>query len=95
MNYKILDENNKQEVVALFTSTFSSSEGEGEGKIIGNLASELFSNIDNNEIIYESTEKRDTTSSGTPYTGCSGTYIFAWEMIDNETKSEIGGFRRR
>lgn len=51
MNYKILDKNNKQEVVTLFTSTFSSSEGEEEGKIIGNLASELSSNTNNKEII--------------------------------------------
>lgn len=51
MNYKILDKNNKQDVVALFTSTFSSSEGEEEGKIIGNLASKLSSNTDNNGII--------------------------------------------
>ena len=50
MDYKILDENNKQEVVALFTSTFSSSEGE-EGKIIGNLVSKLSSNTNDKEII--------------------------------------------
>ncbi len=51
MNYKILNNNSKQEVVALFTSTFSTSEGEEEGKIIGNLASELSSSTDNKEII--------------------------------------------
>jgi len=51
MNFKILDKNNKREVVALFTETFSSSEGEEEGKIIGNLASELSTNTNNKEII--------------------------------------------
>lgn len=51
MNFKILDNHNKQEVVALFTETFSSSEGEEEGKIIGNLASKLSSNTNNKEII--------------------------------------------
>ena len=51
MNFKILDKNNKQEVVALFTETFSSSEGEEEGKILGNLTSKLSTNINNKEII--------------------------------------------
>jgi len=51
MNFKILDKNNKQEVVALFTETFSSSEGEEEGRIIGNLASNLSTNTNNKEII--------------------------------------------
>jgi len=51
MNFKILDKNNKQEVVTLFTDTFSSSEGEEEGRIIGNLASKLSTNINNKEII--------------------------------------------
>ena len=35
----------------LFTAVFSSSEGEEEGKLIGTLASELCSNIDDNQII--------------------------------------------
>jgi len=43
MSFKILDKNNNQEVVAFFTPTVSSSEGEEEGKIIGDLASELSS----------------------------------------------------
>lgn len=51
MNYKILDKNSKEEVVILFTSVFSSSEGEKEGELIGNLASELSSRTDNQEII--------------------------------------------
>lgn len=51
MNFKILDKNNKQEVVALFTESFSSSEGEEEGRIIGNLASKLSANTNNKEII--------------------------------------------
>ena len=51
MKYKILDKNSKTEVTSLFTFVFTSSEGEKEGKLIGSLASELSSNIDNEEII--------------------------------------------
>lgn len=51
MNYKILDKNSKEEVASLFTSVFSSSEGKKKGMLIGDLASELSSKIDNEEII--------------------------------------------
>ena len=51
MNYKTLDKNSKTELTILFTSAFSSSEGKEEGELIGNLASALSSNIDNEEII--------------------------------------------
>lgn len=51
MNHKILDNNNQKEVTNLFTSVFTLSEGEKEGKLIGGLTSELSSNIDNQEII--------------------------------------------
>jgi hypothetical protein len=51
MNYHILDKSNQKEVAALFTSVFTSSEGESEGILIGNLSSELASSIDNEEII--------------------------------------------
>ena len=51
MNYKILDKNSKEEVARLFTSVFSSSEGEKEGGLIGNLASGLASRADNQGII--------------------------------------------
>jgi len=51
MNYQILDKNSKEEVTGLFTTAFSDSEGEKEGKLIGNLAAELSSSIDNKEII--------------------------------------------
>jgi predicted N-acetyltransferase YhbS len=51
MNYEILDKNSKEEVASLFTTVFSSSEGEKEGELIGNLASELSSRADNQEII--------------------------------------------
>jgi putative acetyltransferase len=50
MKYKTLDKNSETEVASLFTSVFTFSEGEEEGKLIGNLASELSSNIDNEEI---------------------------------------------
>ncbi|MEE4261777.1 MAG: GNAT family N-acetyltransferase [Desulfobacteraceae bacterium] len=51
MNFKILDKNRKEEVAGLFTSVFSSAEGEKEGRLIGSLAAELSANIDNEEII--------------------------------------------
>jgi putative acetyltransferase len=51
MNYTILDKNSQEEVAQLFTSVFSSSEGEEEGRLIGGLSSELCSNIDNEEIV--------------------------------------------
>jgi putative acetyltransferase len=51
MNFRILDDSNKDEVASLFTSAFSSSEGEQEGKLVGSLASALATRIDNQEII--------------------------------------------
>lgn len=51
MNFKILGKSNQQEVVALFTETFSSSEGEEEGRKIGNLVSRLIANTNNKEIV--------------------------------------------
>lgn len=51
MNFRILDKESKEEVASLFTSVFSSSEGEQEGRRIGSLASALAARIDNQEII--------------------------------------------
>jgi putative acetyltransferase len=51
MEFKILDNNNKEEVASLFTSVFSSSEGGHEGKLIGSLASALAARTDNQETI--------------------------------------------
>jgi len=51
MNQKILDKNSQEEVSSLFTSVFTASEGEKEGRLIGNLASELSSGTDNQEIV--------------------------------------------
>lgn len=51
MNHKILDKNSQNEVTNLFTSVFTLSEGEKEGRLIGNLASELSSGTDNQEIV--------------------------------------------
>ena len=48
---KILKRNGTTEVANLFRSVFSSSEGEQEGILIGNLAFELCANIDDQEII--------------------------------------------
>lgn len=50
MNHKNLDKKNQEEVASLFTSVFTASEGEKEGRLIGNLASELSLGIDNREI---------------------------------------------
>ncbi|PKD43368.1 GNAT family N-acetyltransferase [Rhodohalobacter barkolensis] len=51
MNHKVLNKNSRKEVTNLFRSAFSDSEGESEGRLIGNLVSELCLNIDNQEII--------------------------------------------
>ena len=51
MIHRILDKSKQKEVEELFTSVFTSSEGEKEGKLIGNLSSQLALNIDNKEII--------------------------------------------
>ena len=51
MNHKILDKNSQEKVTGLFTSVFTASEGEKEGRLIGNLASELSSGTDNQEIV--------------------------------------------
>ncbi|MES9937926.1 MAG: N-acetyltransferase [Sedimenticola sp.] len=51
MIHKILDKTNLDAVTELFTSVFTLSEGENEGELIGGLASELCSDVDNEEII--------------------------------------------
>ena len=51
MNYQTLDKTKQKEIEELFTSVFTSSEGEKEGILIGNLSSELASSIDNEERI--------------------------------------------
>ena len=51
MIHRILDKSKQNEVEELFTSVFTSSEGEKEGVLIGNLSSELASSIDNEETI--------------------------------------------
>lgn len=51
MDYKILDTSLKKAISDLFTAVFTSSEGEKEGRLIGNLALELASRIDNEDII--------------------------------------------
>lgn len=51
MNFRILDKNCREEVASLFTSAFSSTEGEQEGRLIGKLASALAARTDNQEII--------------------------------------------
>lgn len=51
MNYKLLDKKYSQEIINIFTSVFTVTEGEEEGKLIGDLASKLSTRIDNQEII--------------------------------------------
>jgi len=51
MNYQTLDKTKQKEIAGLFTSVFTSSEGEKEGALIGNLSSELASSTDNKETI--------------------------------------------
>ncbi len=50
MVHRVLDKSKHGEIAELFTSVFISSEGEKEGRLIGELSSQLASNIDNNEI---------------------------------------------
>jgi len=51
MNFTFLDNKSKKEVTALFASVFATSEGENEGKIIGNLVAELSSSIDDEQVL--------------------------------------------
>lgn len=51
MNFRILGTGHSQEVTNLFTSVFSSSEGNDEGQVIGALASALAARTDNQEVI--------------------------------------------
>jgi predicted N-acetyltransferase YhbS len=51
MNYQTIDKSKQKEVTDLFTSVFTSSEGEKEGMLIGNLSSKLASSTDNEETI--------------------------------------------
>ena len=51
MTHKVRDQHSHEEITRLFTSVFTASEGNEEGRLIGNLASELSLEIDNQEII--------------------------------------------
>lgn len=51
MIYQILNPSNQAAITELFSAVFTVSEGEKEGKLVGGLASELSSTIDNNETI--------------------------------------------
>lgn len=51
MHHKLLDANNSLEIINIFTSVFTASEGEKEGKLIGSLVSELSLRIDDQQII--------------------------------------------
>mgnify|MGYP001826468253 CR=1 FL=1 len=51
MNHTILDKNSQEEVTSLFTSVFTASAGEKEGRLIGDLASKLSARTDDQEII--------------------------------------------
>jgi putative acetyltransferase len=46
MMHCVLDRSKQKEIEQLFTSVFTSSEGEEEGKLIGALSSQLASNIE-------------------------------------------------
>jgi len=50
MNISTLDENQSQEVINLFIKTFSDSEGQEEGKLIGCLVAELISTTDKHDL---------------------------------------------
>lgn len=50
MKYAKYSESDRQEVEALFTRTFSDSEGEAEGRLIGHLVHDLMSGADTNDL---------------------------------------------
>lgn len=60
MIHRILDKSKRKEVEELFTAVFTSSEGEEEGKRIGNLSSQLASGIDDREIICYGVYEKET-----------------------------------
>jgi len=60
MNHKILDKKSRQEITDLFTSSFTASEGDKEGRLVGKLALELSSGIDNQNIICFGTVEEET-----------------------------------
>lgn len=51
ITFKYIGKNNKDEVKNLFMSVFNASEGQEEGKLISNLASQLCCAINNEEIV--------------------------------------------
>ncbi|MCW8864793.1 MAG: N-acetyltransferase [Colwellia sp.] len=51
MNLSAFNSNQSQEVIELFTTVFSNSEGEKEGALIGKLVSELITTTDAQEIL--------------------------------------------
>jgi putative acetyltransferase len=51
MNFEVIDHTSQDQVTRLFTSAFSSSEGEKEGALIGGLAHALAARIDDQEVI--------------------------------------------
>ena len=50
MGFSVYDPSQSQEIIDLFTSVFSDSEGESEGLLIGNLVSELIKTTDTQEL---------------------------------------------
>ncbi len=51
MNIKIIDKTYRTQLNELFHTAFAASDGDKEGELVGNLASELAQKIDNNHII--------------------------------------------
>lgn len=51
MNYTAFSQDQFQEVVSLFNSVFSASEGENEGEIIGQLVSEMIRTTDSDDLL--------------------------------------------
>ena len=51
IEHKVLNQSSREQVAELFTNTFTASEGEQEGLLVGKLADDMCSAIDNREII--------------------------------------------
>ena len=51
MIHKFIDKSSQKEIADFFRSVFTASEGETEGELIGTLAHDLASNVDNKDVI--------------------------------------------
>ncbi len=64
MNYCLYEQSQTEDIIGLFTHTFSDSEGEEEGKLIGDLVAELINTTDGNDLyVFVATENDSVVGS--------------------------------